>query len=121
MGTKGTFGSSLLAFALVACSTATGLLSAPPLSENPAETANVTVYRQAAGEDAALRMVFTIDDAATYQLRPGESYSFVMPAGTYDFGYRLGTSNCAEEVQIGAGGNYVFKLASGCTIVLESQ
>lgn len=121
MGTKGTLGSSLLALALVACSTATGPLSAPPLPEDPAEPANVTVYRQTAGEDGALRMVFTIDDAATYQLRPGESYSFVVPAGTYGFGYRLGMSNCSEEVEIGAGGNYIFKLASGCSIVLESQ
>jgi hypothetical protein len=87
---KGSLGSSLLALTLVACSTATGPLSAPPLPDNPAEAANVTVYRQTAGEDGALRMVFTIDDAATYQLRPGESYSFVMPAGTYGFGYRLG-------------------------------
>lgn len=114
-------GLALLASVLVGCSTATGPLSPPPLPDNPATAANVTVYRQTAGEDEALRMVFLIDDAATYQLRPGESYSFVMPAGTHEFGYRLGMSNCSEEVQIDAGGNYVFRLAAGCSIILESQ
>jgi hypothetical protein len=115
------FGLGLLAGVLVGCSMATGPLSPPPLPDNPATAANVTVYRQTAGEDEALRMVFTINDAGTYQLSPGERYSFVMPAGTYGFGYRLGMSKCSDEVKIDAGGNYVFKLAAGCNIILESQ
>jgi len=66
-------------------------------------------------------MVFTINGEGTYELRPGERYSFALGAGSYELGYRMGMSDCSDPVQIDAGGNYVFKLGSGCDIVLESQ
>ena len=40
---------------------------------------------------------------------------------TYELGHRMGMSHCSDPVQIDVGGNYVFKLGSGCAIVLEAQ
>jgi hypothetical protein len=111
----------LAAVVLVGCSAAIGPLAPPPVPDNPATAANVTVYRKTAPEDDALRMVFSINGAATYQLRPGDRYNFALGAGSYEFGYQMGMGNCSDPVQIDAGGNYVFKLGSGCAIVLESQ
>jgi hypothetical protein len=114
-------GWGLTALALIGCAAAVGPMAPPPVPDNPATAANVTVYRAAAGADDALRMVFTINGAATYQLRPGDRYNFALGAGSYELGYRMGMSNCSDPVQIDAGGNYVFKLGSDCAIVLESQ
>jgi hypothetical protein len=110
-----------LATALAGCSMASGPISPPPVPSDPAEAANVTVYRNTAPEDDASRMVFTINGDETYQLRPGERYNFELGAGSYELGYRMALSNCSDPVQIDPGGDYVFKLASGCAIVLESQ
>jgi hypothetical protein len=110
-----------LAVVLTACSMASGPISPPPVPSDPGSAASVTVYRDTASEDDAARMVFTINGNGTYQLRPGERYSFELGAGSYELGYRMALSNCSDPVQIDAGGNYVFKLASGCAIVLESQ
>jgi len=110
-----------LAAALAGCSAASGPISPPPLPADPASAANVTVYRDTRPDDEAARMVFTIDGQGTYQLRPGERYSFVLGAGSYELGYRMAMSNCSNPVQIDAGGNYVFKLGSGCAIDMESQ
>jgi len=112
---------ALLAILLGGCSMASGPVSPPPLPSDSADAANVTVYRATDPEDDAARMVFTINGEGTYQLRPGERYSFVLGAGSYELGYRMALSNCSDPVQIDASGNYVFKLASGCAIVLESQ
>jgi len=111
---------ALLAIVLGGCSMASGPVS-PPLPSNPADAANVTVYRATDPEDDAARMVFTINGEGTYQLRPDERYSFVLGAGSYEFGYRMALSNCSDPVRIDAGGNYVFKLRAGCAIVLQSQ
>jgi hypothetical protein len=111
----------LAAVLLVGCSTPIGPLAPPPLPDNPATAANVVVYRDAAPVDDALLMLFTINGAGTYQLRPKERYNFVLGAGTYEFGYQMGMSKCSDAVQIDARGNYVFKLGSGCAIILESQ
>lgn len=111
----------LAAMALVGCSTASGPIASPPVPGDPADAANVIVYRDTAPVDEASRMVFTINGKGTYQLRSNERYNFVLGAGTYEFGYGTAMSNCCEPVQIDAGGNYVFKLGSECAIVLESQ
>jgi len=110
-----------LAAALTGCSMASGPLSPPPVPADPGSAANVTVYRDARPEDDAARMVFTINGDGTYQLRPGERYSFVLGAGSYELGYHMALSTCSDPVQIDAGGSYLFKLGSGCAIVLESQ
>jgi hypothetical protein len=110
-----------LAVVLTACSMASGPISPPPVPSDPAEAASVTVYRDTAPDEDASRMVFTINGDGTYQLRPGERYTFELGAGTYELGYRMAISNCSDPVQIDAGGDYVFKLGSGCAIVLESQ
>lgn len=106
---------------LVGCSTASGPISSPPIPDDPANAANVTVYRDTAPVDEASRMVFSINNEGTYQLRPEERYNFVLGAGTYEFGYQMAMSNCSVPVQIDAGGNYVFKLGSACAIILESE
>jgi hypothetical protein len=103
------------------CSMASGPISPPPVPADPGSAANVTVYRDTRPEDDAARMVFTINGDGTYQLRPGERYSFVLGAGSYELGYHMALSTCSDPIQIDAGGNYVFKLGSGCAIVLESQ
>jgi len=110
-----------LALVLGGCSMASGPISPPPVPADPGSAASVTVYRDTRPEDEAARMVFTINGNGTYQLRPGERYSFELGAGTYELGYRMAMSNCSDPVQIDAGGDYVFKLGSGCSIVLESQ
>jgi hypothetical protein len=110
-----------LAAILTGCSMASGPLSSPPVPADPGDAANVTVYRQTAPEEDASRMVVTVNGDGVYQLRPGERYSFPLGAGNYELGYRMAMSNCSDPVQIDAGGNYVFKLGSGCAIVLESQ
>lgn len=110
-----------LAAVLAGCSVASGPISPPPVPADPGAAANVTVYRGTSPEDDAARMVFTINGNGTYQLQPGERYSFLLGAGSYELGYRMALSNCSNPVQIDAGGNYVFKLGSECAIVLESQ
>jgi len=113
--------SLVVAAMLVGCSMASGPLSSPPVPADPGDAANVTVYRQTAPEEDASRMVVTVNGDGVYQLRPEERYSFPLSAGNYELGYRMAMSNCSDPVQIDAGGNYVFKLGSGCAIVLESQ
>jgi hypothetical protein len=110
-----------LAVVLAGCSMASGPISPPPVPADPADAADVTVYRDTGPEDDASRLVITIDGDGIYQLQPGERYSFALGAGTYELGYRMALSNCSDPVQIDAGGNYVFKLGSECAIVLESQ
>jgi hypothetical protein len=110
-----------LALVLGGCAAAGGPENAPPPAGGAANAANVRVYRDTPPEDDLFGMVFTINADPTYQLRPGERYDFELAAGSYQFGYRMGTDNCAQDVQIDAGGNYVFKLGSGCNIELESQ
>jgi len=114
-------GVCVLAIVLASCSMASGPISPPPIPADPGSAANVTVYRDTGPADEAARMVFTINGEGTYQLRPGERYSFVLGAGSYELGYRMAMSNCSDPVQIDAGGNYVYKLGSECAIVLESQ
>ncbi len=109
------------AITLIGCSTPVGPLAQPPVPVDPARAANVTVYRATAPADDALLMLFKINGAGIRQLLPGERYNFALGAGTYDFGFRLGMSECSDSVDIDALGNYVFKLGSGCTILLESQ
>jgi len=110
-----------LAAVLTGCSMASGPISPPPVPADPGSAANVTVYRDTSPEEEAARMVFTINGDGTYQLRPGERYSFVLGAGSYELGYRMAMSNCSDSVQIDEGGNYLFKLGSRCAIVLEAQ
>jgi hypothetical protein len=110
-----------LAAALAGCSMASGPLSAPPVPADPGSAADVTVYRATAPDDDAARMVVTVNGDGVYQLQPGERYQFVLGAGTYELGYRMAMSKCSVPVQIDAEGNYVFKLGSGCNIVLESE
>jgi hypothetical protein len=83
--------------------------------------ANVRVYRATPPRDDLFRMVFTINGDRTYQLRSGERYDFELPAGSYQFGYWLGPERCFQEVAIARGGNYVFRLAPDCRIVLVKQ
>jgi len=113
--------SAFWALALAGCSTAVGPLSPPPPPGNAKTSANVRVYRVTRPADDPLRMVFTINGNGTYALRPGERYDFQLAAGSYQFGYRMGTDNCTQDVQIDRGGNYVFGLGSSCNIVLQSQ
>lgn len=103
------------------CSTPVGPLAQPPTPADPAKAANVTVYRATPPRDDALLMIFKINGAGIDQMLPGEQYNFVLGAGTYDFGFRLGMSECSSSVDIDAGGNYRFKLGANCAIVLESQ
>jgi hypothetical protein len=51
---------------LAGCSMASGPLSSPPVPADPGEAANVTVYRDTDPDDAASRMVFTINGEGTY-------------------------------------------------------
>ncbi|MGA7980536.1 MAG: hypothetical protein WCA32_09935 [Chromatiaceae bacterium] len=111
----------MLTLALVGCATASGPVSAPPPPGGPKTSANVRVYRDTPPEDDLFRMDFTVNGNSTYQLRPGERYDFELAAGSYQFGYRMGTDNCTQDVQIDRGGNYVFKLGSACNIELESE
>ena len=97
-----------------------GPLGQPPDAGTPQTSSNVSVYRAPSSSDL-LGMVFTINGEAIYQLQPNDRYDFILAAGTYEFGYRMGTGHCSQFVQIDPRSNYVFKLASGCTIVLESQ
>lgn len=113
-------GSFLTAVLLVGCATPVGPLAPPPVPADPERAATVTVYRDASAADG-VRMVFSINGAATYQLLPGDRYDFALGAGGYEFGYRMAMSTCSTPVQIDAGGHYVFKLAPDCAIILESQ
>jgi hypothetical protein len=110
-----------LVLLLAGCAAGSGPVSLPPSPGTPGTAANVRVYRATAPEDDLFRLVFTVNGNATYQLRPGERYDFELAAGSYTFGYRMAASNCTQDVQIDRGGNYVFKLGSGCNIELESQ
>lgn len=114
------FGGLLSLILLAGCATPVGPLAPPPVPDNPATAATVSVYRDAAAVDG-VRMVFTINGAATCQLLPGDRYDFALGAGSYELGYRMGMSTCSDPVQIDPGGHYVFKLAPDCAIILESQ
>jgi hypothetical protein len=121
MDTSTRIGCVLLTLVLVGCATPVGPMTPPPAPESPQTSANMRVYRATRPADDLLRMVFTINGNATYVLRPGQRYDFQLGAGSYQLGYQMAGDNCAQEVQIDRGGNYVFKLGSGCNIELEGQ
>ena len=111
----------LLVTLLAACSTAGVVVNQPPMPSSPQNAANVRIHRDVTDGVALENLTFTINDEPIYQFGDTNDFTFMMQPGEYLFGYRQGLKNCDTDVQIDAGGNYVFSLKPGCVIEMDKE
>jgi len=106
---------------LAACSTGGVIINQPPMPNSPQDSANVRIHRGVADGVVLENLIFTINEEAVYQFGDTNDFTFVMEPGEYLFGYRQGGQRCSTDVQIDAGGFYVFSLKPGCLIEMEKD
>lgn len=99
---------SLLPF-LSGCTTFGHPESKEPLVE-------VTVFREPSSRDSFFPMQLSVDGRPIAVLYPDEEHSFEVESGDRRLTYELGVYNCAADVRLEAGKNYVYRLAHGCVI-----
>jgi hypothetical protein len=112
---------SYFALAFVAGCATSGLINPPPVPSTPNASANVRIHRHVTGNAVLEDVTFTIHDEPIYRFGHTKTFAFVMDPGEYLFGYVQGGKRCSTDVQIDAGGNYVFDLMPNCVIELEKQ
>jgi hypothetical protein len=107
--------------ALISGCAASGLINQPPLPSTAGASANVRIHRVGTGDSVLDDVTFTINDEPIYRFGDTTDFAFVMDPGEYLFGYRQAGKRCSTDVQIDAGGDYVFDLKPNCVIELEKQ
>jgi hypothetical protein len=111
-----------VALALIAgCSTGGNIINQPPMPNSPQDSANIRIHRDVADKEVLDDVTFTINEEAVYQFGDTSDFTFVTDPGDYLFGYRQGGKHCSTDVQIDAGGFYVFSLKPGCIIEMEKE
>jgi hypothetical protein len=111
-----------LALMLITACTASGvIINQPPMPNSPQDSANVRIHRGVTDGVVLDDVTFTINEEPVYQFGDTNDFTFVMEPGEYLFGYRRGGKDCSTDVQIEAGGYYVFALKPGCIIEMEKE
>jgi len=110
----------VLAF-VTACSTNGLIINSPPIPNSPQDSANIRIHRDVADGEVLDDVTFTINEEPIYQFGDTSDFTFVTDPGEYLFGYRQGGKVCSTDVQIDAGGFYVFSLKRGCIIEMEKE
>jgi hypothetical protein len=103
------------------CATHGSIIKQPPMPDSPQGSANVRIHRDVADAAVLDDVTFTINEEPVYQFGDTSDFTFVTEPGEYLFGYRHGGKHCSTEVQIDAGGFYVFSLKPGCIIEMEQE
>ena len=111
-----------VALALIAgCSTNGVIINPPPIPDSSQDSVKVRIHRNVADGEVLDDVTFTINEEAVYQFGDTSDFTFVTDPGEYLFGYRQGGKHCSTDVQIDAGGAYVFSLKPGCIIEMEKE
>jgi hypothetical protein len=98
------------------------MIDPPPPPTSQANSAEVEINLRIEDGGGFAGTVFTINDKPIYHFGDSHRYSLVLDQGGYLFGYTRGfDTKCSAEVDIEAGGRYVFALKPDCVIELESQ
>jgi hypothetical protein len=106
---------------LAACTTGGVMLNQPPEPDSPQDSVTVRIHRDVADGVILENLIFTINEEPVYQFGDANDFTFVTVPGEYLFGYRQGGKHCSTDVQIDAGGSYVFSLKPGCIIEMEKE
>jgi hypothetical protein len=106
---------------LAACSTGGVVINQPAEPDSPQDSVNVRIHRDVADAVVLENVIFTINEEPIYQFGDTNDFTFITVPGEYLFGYRKGGKNCSTDVQIDAGGFYVFSLKPGCIIEMEKE
>ena len=111
-----------LALALVTGCAGNGLIiNQPPMPDSTQDSVKVRIHRDVADAEVLDEVTFTINEEPIYQFGDTSDFTFVTEPGEYLFGYRQGGTHCSTDVQIDAGGFYVFSLKRGCIIEMEKE
>ena len=111
-----------LALTLIAgCATNGNIINQPPMPDSRQDSVNVRIHRDVAVKEILNDVTFTINEEPIYQFGDTSDFTFVTVPGEYLFGYRQGGKDCSTDVQIDAGGFYVFDLKPGCIIEMEKE
>ena len=111
-----------LALMLIAgCSTNGTIINQPPMPDSPQDSANVRIHRGVADGVVLEDVTFTINEEPVYQFGDTSDFTFITEPGGYLFGYRQGGKHCSTDVQLDAGGFYVFSLKPGCIIEMQQE
>jgi hypothetical protein len=110
----------VLAF-VTACSSNGLIINPPPIPNSPQDSANIRIHRDVDEGEVLDDVTFTINEEPVYQFGDTSDFTFVTDPGEYLFGYRQGGTHCSTDVQIDAGGFYVFSLKRGCIIEMEKE
>ena len=108
--------------ALIAgCATNGTIINPPPEPTLSQDSAKIRIHRDVAEGEVFDDVTFTMNEEPIYQFGDTSDFTFVTDPGGYLFGYRQGDKNCSTDVQIDAGGSYVFSLKRGCIIEMEKE
>ena len=110
----------VLAF-VTACANNGLIINPPPIPISPQDSATIRIHRDVADGEVLDDVTFTINEVSIYQFGDTSDFTFVTDPGEYLFGYRQGGKDCTTDVQINAGGSYVFSLKRGCIIDMEKE
>lgn len=111
-----------LALALIAgCASNGNIINQPPMPDTPQDSVNIRIHRDVADAEVLDDVTFTINEEPIYQFGDTSDFTFITVPGDYLFGYRQGGKDCSTDVQIDAGGSYVFDLKPGCIIDMEKE
>jgi hypothetical protein len=106
---------------ITGCATNGNIINQPPMPNSPQDSANIRIHRDVADAAVLDDLTFTINEEPVYQFGDTSDFTFIMEPGDYLFGYRHSGKHCSTDVQIDAGGFYVFSLKPGCVIELEKE
>jgi hypothetical protein len=106
---------------ITGCATNGTFINQPPMPNSPQDSANIRIHRDVAVKEILNDVTFTINEEPIYQFGDTSDFTFVTVPGEYLFGYRQGGKDCSTDVQINAGGYYVFDLKPGCIIEMEKE
>jgi hypothetical protein len=113
---------SYLALTLIAgCASNGVIINQPPMPNTRQDSVNVRIHRDVDVKEILNDVTFTMNNEPIYQFGDTSDFSFVTVPGEYLFGYRNGGQDCSIDVQIDAGGSYVFSLKPKCLIVMEKE
>lgn len=102
-------------FALLTACANTGVIHEPPRATSKESAVDVRIHNVIPGG----HVTFTINDVEIYGFVEPASYTFVLDAGSYMFGYKKGSKKCHAEVMLNTGNAYVFNLAPNCHIEMQ--
>jgi hypothetical protein len=111
-----------LALALIAaCASNGNIINQPPMPDTPQDSVNIRIHRDVTDGEVLDDVTFTINEEPIYQFGDTSDFTFITVPGEYLFGYRQGGKDCSTDVQVDAGGFYVFSLKPGCIIDMEKE